>query len=217
MSDVRLWSYYRSSASWRVRIALHFKGLAFEYRPVNLLAGEQLSEAYRAVNPLGAVPTLELDGHRLSESMALVEYPEETRPQPPLLPKTPLARARARRIAEAINAGIQPLQNLRVLRKLDADFHAGAAGQKAWGAHFNEVGLAAVEALAQESAGRCCVGDEVTVADVFLVPQLSGARRFGVDLGAFPTLVRLEAELEQLPAFARAHPRAQPDCPPDQR
>jgi maleylpyruvate isomerase len=218
-APVRLHNYFRSSASWRVRIALGWKNIRYEYVPVSLVheGGEHLREAYRAVNPLQAVPTLEIDGLRLSESLAICEYLEETRPEPPLLPKNPAERAQARRIAEAVNAGIQPLQNLRVLRKLEADFHVGAAGTKAWAAHFNAVGLAGVEALCGSSAGRFCVGDAVSIADLCLVPQLFGARRFGVDVGAFPTLLRVEAALAVLPAFAEAVPARQPDCPPDQR
>jgi maleylpyruvate isomerase len=215
---VRLHGYFRSSASWRVRIALAYKGIPYEYAAVNLVrdGGEQYSDAYRAINPLQAVPTLEIDGHRLSESLAILHYLEETRPSPPLLPAESYARAQVRRIAEAINAGIQPLQNLRVLVKLDAEFHAGDAGRKAWAAHFNEVGLRSLERLVQASAGRCCVGDEVSMADLCLVPQLYGARRFGVDVAAFPTLLRVEAELMRLSAFADAVPSKQPDCPPGQ-
>ena len=216
--SLKLYGYFRSSASWRVRIALKFKGLEYEYQPVSLIkdGGEHLTDTYRAVNPLQAVPTLVVDGKPLSESLAIIEYLEETHPEPALLPRDAFARAQARRIAEAINAGIQPLQNLRVLRKLDIDYNAGDAGKKAWAAHFNLVGLRALERLVSESAGRFCVGDSVTVADLCLVPQLYGARRFGVDVSAFPTLLRIESELMQLPAFADAVPGRQPDCPPDQ-
>lgn len=215
---IRLHGYFRSSASWRVRIALGFKGIAYDYVPVNLVkdGGEQYSASYRAINPLQAVPTLEIDGHVLSESLAILHYLEETRPLPALLPKDSYARAQVRRIAEAVNAGIQPLQNLRVLQKLDADFKAGDAGRKAWAAHFNQVGLTGIEVLANATAGRYCVGDEVSMADVCLAPQLYGARRFGVDVQQFPTLLRIEAELMKLPAFANAVPAKQPDCPPGQ-
>lgn len=219
MSAVRLYNYFRSSASWRVRIALAWKGIAYEYVPVSLVkdGGEHLTEAYRAVNPLQAVPTLDIDGVKLSESLAIIEYLEETRPEPPLLPRGAIARAEARCLAEAVNAGVQPLQNLRVLRKLDADFQVGEAGKKAWAGHFNQVGLAGLERLVATTAGAYCVGDAVSVADVCLVPQLFGARRFGVDVHEFPTLLRIEAALAELPAFEAAQPSRQPDCPPDQR
>jgi len=216
--STRLYNYFRSSASWRVRIALNFKGIPYEYVPVNLVkdGGEQYSEGYRRVNPLQAVPTLEVDGHRLSESLAIIHYLDETRPTPPLLPRDPFARAQARRIAEAVNAGIQPLQNLRVLAKVDADFKAGEAGRKAWAGHFNAVGLAGIERLLAETAGRYCVGDEVSLADVCLAPQLYSARRYGVDVAQFSRIAAIEAELVKLPAFADAVPSKQPDCPPGQ-
>jgi len=216
--QLALHGYFRSSASWRVRIALAWKQLPYTYVPVSLLkdGGEHLSDAYRAINPLQAVPTLVVDGKPLSESLAIIEFLEETCPEPALLPREPFARAQARRIAESINAGMQPLQNLRVLRKLDQDWQVGDDGKKAWAAHFNLVGLRALERLVQGSAGRYCVGDAVSVADLCLAPQLYGARRFGVDVTAFPTLLRIEAALMELTAFADAVPAKQPDCPPGQ-
>ncbi len=215
---VRLHNYFRSSASWRVRIALNFKGISYEHVPVNLVkdGGEQHSEAYGRVNPLGAVPTLEIDGHRLSESLAIMEYLEETRPTPALLPKDPYLRAQARRAAEAVNAGIQPLQNLRVLKHVETTFGVGEEGRKAWAGHFNAVGLAALERLATQTAGAYLVGDAITLADVCLAPQLYSGRRFGVDVQQFPTLLRIEAQLMKHPAFAEAVPSKQPDCPPGQ-
>ncbi len=216
---MRLHNYFRSSASWRVRIALAWKGLAYEYVPVNLIAdgGEQWSERYRAVNPLRAVPTLELGGRRVSESLAIIELLEELHPEPALLPVEPFARAAARRIAEAVNAGIQPLQNLRVLKKLETDFGAGDEARKGWAGHFNKVGLEVIEALLQETSGTYCVGDAVSLADVCLAPQLYSARRYGVDVAAFPLISAIEARLNALPAFAGAHPSKQPDCPPELR
>ncbi|MFM2153296.1 MAG: glutathione S-transferase zeta 1 [Pseudomonadota bacterium] len=216
---VRLYNYFRSSASWRVRIALAWKGLPYEYVSVNLVAngGEQWSEAYRQVNPLRAVPTLELDGRRVSESLAIIDLLEELHPEPALLPKEPFARAAARRLAEAVNAGIQPLQNLRVLKKLETDFGADEDARKAWAGHFNRAGLEVIEALLQETAGAYCVGDAVSVADVCLAPQLYSARRYGVDVATFPTITAIETRLNALPAFAGAHPSKQPDCPPELR
>jgi maleylpyruvate isomerase len=218
MKNLRLHSYWRSSASWRVRIALHWKGLPFDYAAVHLLkdGGQQFTDAYRALNPMARVPTLEwteADGQarHLSESMAILEYLEERVPSPALLPTDAYARARVRMQAEMVNAGMQPLQNtsvtLRIKNELKAD-------EKAWAAHWNMHGLQSLEAAVQATAGRYCVGDAVSFADVLLVPQLYGARRFGVDLKPYPTLLRIEAACNELPAFQAAQPDRQPDAQP---
>lgn len=214
MGNVRLYSYFRSSASWRVRIALNWKGVDYDYASVGLLNNEQYGVAYEAVNPLHGVPTLEIDGLSLSESLPIIEYLEETRPTPALLPSSPADRAMARRLAEIVNSGTQPLQNLRVLKRLESQFGADAAAQKAWAAHFNADILGGLERLVAGTHGQYCVGDQVTMADVCLVPQLQGGRRFGVDLSPFPTLTAIEGRLNGLPAFARARPEVQPDAPP---
>jgi maleylpyruvate isomerase len=213
---IRLYNYWRSSASWRVRIALYFKGIPFEYVPVHLARGEQHSDAHRARNPMAQVPVLEieLDGTRrlLGQSLAILELLEERLPDPALLPKDPFLRARARELAEMVNAGIQPHQNLTPMKRIDALAEgAGAAHAR----HFNEVGLAALEERVRETAGRFCVGDQPTFADLCLVPQIYSARRFGVsDLEArCPTLLRIEAACNALPAFQEAHPDRQPDAP----
>jgi maleylacetoacetate isomerase len=215
MSGVKLYSYFRSSASWRVRIALNWKGIEYEYAPVGLLTNEQYSPTYGEVNPMHAVPTLEIDGLRLAESMAILEYLEETRPTPPLLPKTPAERAVVRRLAEGFNSGTQPLQNLRVLRRIESQFGADAAAQKQWAAHFITEILGGLERIVATTHGQCCVGDQVTFADVLLVPQMLGGRRFGVDLTQFPVLSHVEGYLNALPAFAAARPERQPDAPPE--
>jgi maleylpyruvate isomerase len=209
---VKLYSYWRSSASWRVRIALHYKQLAFEYIPVSLIedGGQQLKDAYRAVNPMAQVPTLELpSGERLSQSLAILEYLEETVPTPALLPSSPFARAKARQLAELVNAGIQPLQNTGTIREL---MRLGVDA-KTWCTHFIETGLGALEQSAQPTSGTFLVGDAPSVADVCLVPQLYNARRYGVDLARFPILSRVEAACMQLPAFQLAHADQQPDAP----
>jgi maleylpyruvate isomerase len=223
---MRLYGYWRSSASYRVRIALALKGVTYEHVPVHLVrdGGEQRAPDYRAKNPMAQVPTLELEADldecegpegavvRLSQSIAILEWLDETYPTPPLFPKKALDRARARELAEIVNSGIQPLQNLPLMAELKR--LGGDQAGPAFARSVNEHGLAALEAKASASAGRYLVGDDVTIADVCLVPQLYGARRFGVDVAAYPTLARVEAALVVLPAFAEAHPDRQPDAQP---
>lgn len=214
MSEVVLYNYWRSSASWRVRIALAMKGIAYEYRPVHLVrdGGEHRSPEYEQLNPARLVPTLEIDGHKLSESLAILHYLEATRPIPALVPADPFLAARAWQIAELINAGIQPLQNLRTMQALGERFGATRDDQAAWAKHWIETGFAAVETFLQQLHGVFCVSDEVTVADVCLVPQVYNARRYGVDLGRFPHILAADATLSALPEFEAAHPDRQPDA-----
>jgi maleylacetoacetate isomerase len=211
---VVLYSYWRSSSAWRVRIALNLKEIDYEYRAVSLIKGEQQSPDYLAINPLGRVPTLLIDGQTLTQSRAIIEYLDETRPNPSLLPRDQAARAQARAIADVIVADIQPLQNLQVLQKLQHDFGVSDEKKNEWAKHFNHAGLKAVETAVQKTAGRYCVGDSVTLADICLIPQLYSARRFGVDVSEFPTLLAVEKNLLSLPAFQRADAFAQPDAPP---
>ena len=207
---MKLFGYWRSTSSWRVRIALNFKNVAYAYQPVNLLKGEQSSSDHLGVNPAGAVPVLELsDGRRLAQSMAIIEYLEEAHPAPALLPGDRYLRAKARQLAETINSGIQPFQNLMVLKHVQEKLQAD---EKAWAKHWIEKGLRAFDGIAAETAGQFSVGDAVSVADVLLVPQLFGARRFGVELGEFPRLTRIEKSCEALEAFAKARPEVQPDA-----
>jgi maleylpyruvate isomerase len=210
---VKLYNYWRSSASWRVRIALNYKGVAYEYVPVSLVkdGGEQLRDEYRAVNPMAQVPTLVLDdGRQLSQSMAIIEYLEETIPTPPLLPRDPYLRARARQLAELVNSGIQPLQNTGPLRELKAR----GVDERDWGRHFIARGLDALQQSAQATAGTFLVGDELSIADVLLVPQLNNARRFELDAARWPLLARVEEACAKLPAFQIAHAERQPDAVP---
>lgn len=209
---MKLYTYWRSSASWRVRLGLALKGLPYEAVAVHLVegGGQQHSEAYRQLNPMRQVPTLELDdGALLRQSVAILEYLEETWPTPPLLPTTPRDRAQVRTLVEVVNSGIQPLQNLSVLRQVKAI----GGDPDAWVVQAVTHGLTALEALAAPQAGAFLVGDAPTLADCFLTPQLYGARRFGVDLTRFPTLLRAEASLAELPGVAEAHPNRQPDAP----
>lgn len=215
-----LYSYFRSSATYRVRIALELKGLKPELRFVHLVkaGGHQHSLEYRALNPQGRVPFL-IDATpagevRLGQSMAIMEYLEETHPEPPLLPRDPAGRARVRSIALAFVADMQPLQNLSVTQYLERQLAVEEARRSAWLVHWNEVGLAALEtSLSRDPAtGRFCHGDQPTLADCCLVPQLFAARRFGVDLAPFPTLTRIDAECQKHPAFQAAAPASQPDA-----
>lgn len=210
---MRFYGYWRSSASWRVRIALAWKGISYEFQPVHLLrdGGEQHGDAYRTKNPMAQVPLLELDdGRSLSQSVAILEYLEEVHPLPRLLPEDPYLRAKVRQVVEIINSGIQPLQNLSVQQKVEA--FGGDKG--VWAKHWIEKGLAAVERELAALAGAYCVGDEVTFADLCLAPQLYAARRMGVDVAAYPTCARVEQACSNLPAFRSSHADAQPDASP---
>jgi maleylpyruvate isomerase len=215
---MKLYNYWRSSASWRVRIALALKGLAYDYVAVNLVkdGGEQRSEAYRAMNPMAQVPTLEVieEGgttRHLTQSLAIIEYLEERYPTVPLLPSDVYLRARARALAEVVNSGIQPLQNLEPQRYVREELKGDAA---VWTRYFIARGMQALEALAAETAGDFLVGDAPTVADICLVPQMVSARRFGVDPAQFAVLSRVEARCNTLDAFRAAHPERQPDAAP---
>jgi maleylpyruvate isomerase len=208
----KLYGYWRSSASWRVRIGLNLKGLDYDYVPVHLVrdGGEQHTTQFRGLNPLGQVPVLavEEDGRtlHLTQSLAILEYLEERWPTPALLPRAPEDRARVRALAETINAGIQPLQNLSVTQHLSS---LGADPQ-AWVRHFVSRGMDALEAAAGDSP--FLGGDSPSVADCCLVPQLYSCRRFGVDLDACARLVAIEARCNALAAFEAAHPDRQPDA-----
>jgi maleylpyruvate isomerase len=213
---ITLYSYFRSTSAWRVRIALAFKAIDHRLVPVHLLrdGGQQHQPFFADRNPMAQVPVLETSGpegtFRLSQSMAILEYLDERFPDPALLPAAPEARARAREFAEIINSGIQPLQNLRTqneLRALGIDPQPIVRG-------FIDRGLTALEHLAQKSAGRFCIGDTVTLADCYLIPQLGFVRRVQIPLDPYPHLCRIEAECEPLPAFQTAHPSAQPDFEP---
>ena len=215
---LQLYSYFRSSAAYRLRIALHLKGLAFDTVPVHLLkgGGEQLQSAYRAVNPAALVPALQCDdnGPTLTQSLAIMEYLDETHPQPPLLPADALGRARVRALALTVACDIHPLNNLRVLTYLSGELQASGEARNAWARHWMALGFATLEQhLANDPAtGLCCHGDTPTLADCCAVPQVFNARRFELDLAPFPTLVRIAEHCEALPAFIAAHPAQQPDA-----
>lgn len=212
----RLYGYWRSSSSYRARIVLNLKGLAYEQVAVHLLkdGGQHNDPAFAPKSPLRQLPVLEIDGpegpRQLTQSLAIAEYLEERHPEPALYPTDAWARARAREIAEMVNSGIQPLQNLRVLRSLQA----AGVDPKAWCRKVIARGLFAVETRLKETVGRHAVGDAVGIVEAVLIPQLYAARRFGVDLEPFPEIRCVEAGCLELEAFRAAHPDAQADAPP---
>jgi maleylacetoacetate isomerase len=211
-----LHSYFRSSASYRVRIALALKALDYRVLPVHLLkdGGQQHQPSYRALNPFALVPSFEEDGHALQQSLAIIEYLEERHPEPALLPGDAWQRARIRQFALAIACDIHPLSNLRVLQYLSKQLQHSEADKLQWIRHWTQSGLQALEAtLAQDPGpGPFCMGTQPTLADCCLVPQLYNARRFGVELGACPRLQAIDAACAALPAFQQAHPSQQVDA-----
>ena len=221
---MKLYNYFRSSASYRVRMALELKGLDYDYVPVHLVRREQLAPAYAAVSPQQLVPALEVDGQVLTQSMAIIEFLDETHPQPPLLPADPWARARVRALAQAVACEIHPLNNLRVLAYLVHDMEMDDTAKNQWYHHWVRTGLEGLEGmLAQDSArretaglpaSRFCFGDSPTLADCCLVPQIFNAQRFQVDLAGLPrTMAAFEACMA-LPVVQRAHPSQCPDAAP---
>jgi maleylpyruvate isomerase len=213
---MKLYSYFRSSAAYRVRIALNLKGLDYEYAAVHLLrdGGQQLQAAYRELCPDGIVPSLVDDGQVLTQSLAIIEYLEETHPQPALLPRDPVDRAFVRSVALQVACEIHPLDNLRVLKYLKHEVKASDDVKDAWYRHWVESGFASLEKrLADDQrVGKLTFGDTPTIADLCIVPQVFNARRFGIDLTAYPTIQRIADYAGELDAFKRAAPGAQPDA-----
>ncbi|WP_244814520.1 maleylacetoacetate isomerase [Caballeronia sp. Lep1P3] len=213
---MKLYSYFRSSAAYRVRIALNLKGLDYEYEAVHLLreGGQQLKPEYRAVNPDGIVPALVDGGDVLTQSLAILEYLEETHPEPPMLPRGPSDRAFVRSVALQIACEIHPLDNLRVLKYLKHQVKVPDEAKDAWYRHWVEAGFATLEKrLAGDSrVGKLTFGDTPTIADLCIVPQVFNARRFGIDLAPYPTIERIADYANGIDAFARAAPAQQPDA-----
>ena len=212
---MRLYSYFRSSAAYRVRIALALKKLDAEILPVHLLkgGGEQLGPIYRRLNPQSLVPTLETESGALAQSLAIIEYLEETHPEPPLLPHNSFDRARVRAFALAIACDIHPLNNLRVLNKLRADLNADQKAIEAWYCHWIQLGLGALETMVDDRAAATgvCFGERPGLADVCLVPQMANARRYACDLSAMPKLLAIDEALRRRSEFRAAAPEVQPD------
>lgn len=211
---MKLYSFHRSSASYRVRIALNLKGLTCDYVPINLRAGVQDSGDYRKVNPQSLVPSLEDNGRLIRQSLAICEYLEETHPQPPLLPRDPAGRARVRSLALIVACEIHPLNNLRVQNYITQSLKVSDDLRNEWVNHWITEGFRAFETILTESheTGRFCHGDTPGLADVCLIPQIANAARSNVDLGPFPTIRRINEECMKLEAFQLARPEKQPDA-----
>ena len=213
---MKLYSFFRSSASYRVRIALNLKGLAYETVPVHLTrgGGEQLAPAYLELNPQALVPVLQDGKQLLSQSLAIIEYLDEIHPQPPLMPGTPAARARVRALAQAVACDLHPLNNTRVMNYLAGPMGLGDDAKRTWYHHWIAVGLQPLEAMLAGSreTGKFCHGDIPGLADCCLVPQLANARRFKCDVSPYPTLLAIEKNCQALEAFQRAAPDRQPDA-----
>lgn len=213
---MKLYTYFRSSAAYRVRIALNLKGLPYEAVPVHLVrhGGEQLKDEYRALNPSALVPAFQDDAATITQSMAIVEYLEETHPAPPLLPADALARARVRELAQMVACDIHPVNNLRILRYLVRTLGVSDEAKNEWYRHWVNEGFAALEGqLARDPApGRFCHGDTPTIADCFLAPQVYNASRFDIDMAPYPRIAAIHAACAVLPAFIAAHPAQQPDA-----
>ena len=209
---MKLHGYFRSSASYRVRIALNLKGLSAEHLSYHLRRGDQRAPEYLAINPQGLVPALQGDGGvTLTQSLAIIEWLDEVHPTPPLLPKDPLRRAQVRAFAQALACDTHPIQNLKILRHL-RELGLSEEAVAEWAAWANREGLSACEKLIAGEAGPFCFGDAPTIADLCLVPQLANARRYGVDVSIFPRLLKAEAAAKALQAFADAAPERQPDA-----
>ena len=210
---MKLFGYFRSSAAFRVRIALNLKGLAHEDAFIHLRRGDQRGNDYRAVNPPGLVPALEIDGHTLTQSMAIVEYLDETHPEPPLLPSDPAGRARVRALADVVACDIHPINNLRVLRYLSRPLGHDQAAIETWYNHWITDGFEALERLlaTDPRTGDFCDGARPGLADIALAPQVFNSERYRLDLSPYPTIVRIYTNCMNLDAFARAHPNNQPD------
>jgi maleylacetoacetate isomerase len=213
---MKLYTFFRSSASYRVRIALNLKGIPYEQAPVHLRrgGGEQLQPPYTTLNPQALVPALEDNGQILTQSLAIIEYLEEKHPNPPLLPKDPAGRALVRSMALIIACEVHPIQNLRVLNYVKSSYNQTDDQVNRWARHWIDVGLIALEQMiaAQPNRGKFCFGNTPTLADICLIPQLSNARRYGCDLSQYPSILSIDGNCMSLPAFADAAPEKQPDA-----
>ena len=212
MDSLTLYSYYRSSSAYRVRVALYFKQIGFHYQSVHLLkeGGEQFQDNFKKINPLSQVPCLKHKDRTLTQSLPILLYLEELQPEPALLPKDPFQRATALSFCEMINSGIQPLQNLSVLKYIENEF---SSDKVKWSQYWIEKGLTACENFLKNKSEGFCFSNQVTLADLFLIPQLYNAKRFQVDIQQFPNLERINKNCLAKEYFQKALPENQPDCP----
>ena len=210
---MKLYGFFRSSAAYRVRIALNLKGLSYDQHAIHLRRNDQAKPDYRSVNPQGLVPALEIDGETLIQSLAIIEYLDETHPEPPLVPAAPADRARVRALADIVACDIHPINNLRVLRYLTHTYGKSESDIGLWYNHWIDAGFHALETLfaADPRTGSFCHGDRPGLADIALVPQVVNAERYQLDMSPYPTISRIFAACQKLPAFAAAHPDNQPD------
>ncbi|KAG0044201.1 Glutathione S-transferase zeta-1 [Gryganskiella cystojenkinii] len=209
-----LYSWYRSSCAYRVRIGLNLKKIAYEYRSINLDTEVNKTAEYKKIHPFGAVPAfvdVNTNGHVMIESVAILEYLDETRPENPLLPKNPVDRALVRGLVQAVAMDIQPVCSMRILK------YIGKEEEGEWTKHWLSEGFKAFEKMLERTAGKYAFGDAITMADLVLVPQFYNGVRFGIDMTLYPVLYRVNTNLEQVQAFKDSHPTRQPDCPEDQR
>ena len=215
MAEIKLYSYFRSSSAYRVRIALELKGLGYEYCAVHLVkdGGEQHLPDYRQINPARQLPTLDHDGQLISQSMAILGYLDDLWPTPALFPSQPFEKAQVTQLCELINSGIQPIQNLSVLQEIEKRYQADQTEKADWARHWISEGFVALEKKLEETAGAYSFGSQPTAADCYLVPQMYNARRFKVNLDPFPLISRVEENCLKLDAFQKAEPSAQPDAP----
>lgn len=206
---VQLYDFFASNCAWRVRNVLYWKGIAFETRTVNLIAGDQKRPDFLKINPYGAVPVLYINGQYITQSVAICEYLEETHPDRPIFPEEPRARARVREIVEIINSFLVPLQNPTTAKRVSDD----PKEQHAWSMEFFTKGFRALEIILRKSSGKYCVGDDVTFADMCIVPQVWRAKRFKPDFSSYPTIMRINDELLKIESFKKAHAVSSKDCP----
>jgi len=215
MTELTLYNYFRSSTSYRVRIALHYKNLDFAYKPVHLIneGGEQHKSEYKNINPMAEVPTLIHEGLTLSQSMAIIEYLDEVFPHPALFPREAQKRARIRQFCENINSFMHPVSNLKILQFLESKHAYNQSQKEEWVALWSKKGFEACENLLKRTHGKYCFGDEVTAADLFLIPQVFSAQRFKVDLTPYPLVMKINENCLALDFFKKAHPFRQVDTP----
>ncbi len=215
MSQLKLYNYYRSSASYRVRAALNYKKLNYEYVPIHLVKnnGEQNTPEFRQLNPMGEVPCLVHGDHTISQSMAIFTYLDDIFPEKPLFPSEPYKKAKIIEFCEHINSGIHPIQNLKVLRKLEREFKIDEDKKMQWAAYWIVRGFQSLENMLRFTTDKYCFGNEVTAADMFLTPQVYNATRFQVDMSLFPLIENIEKNCLELDCFRDAFPGVQPDTP----